>query len=191
MRGTCDCRPVAAVTSLTFQNSEKVFGSFHQTAESLRAQILPLVEEFRIAAVKIGMLPTRELVLEVARLLGETKIRLSVTPVAAQAERSRPNPRSARNWSSQRAQASGQRGIHGKRARTQKHDSERHADGERGMTARGGGQLDQRCAVGGRLSGQLAGGGVEDWDVKRRVLSRWGCGYARLDRGQKSKRVFN
>jgi dolichol-phosphate mannosyltransferase len=23
------------------------------------------------------------------------------------------------------------------------------------------------------------GGGVEDWDVKRRVLSRWGCGYAR------------
>jgi dolichol-phosphate mannosyltransferase len=24
-----------------------------------------------------------------------------------------------------------------------------------------------------------AGGGIEDWDVKRRVLSRWGCGYAR------------
>jgi dolichol-phosphate mannosyltransferase len=23
------------------------------------------------------------------------------------------------------------------------------------------------------------GGGVDDWDVKRRVLSRWGCGYAR------------
>src|ERR1700704_4414869 len=68
------CRPVAAVTSLTFQDSEKVFGSVHQTAESLRAQILPLVEEFRIAAVKIGMLPTRELVLEVARLLRETSL---------------------------------------------------------------------------------------------------------------------
>jgi dolichol-phosphate mannosyltransferase len=25
----------------------------------------------------------------------------------------------------------------------------------------------------------VAGGGIEDWDVKRRVLSRWGCGYAR------------
>jgi hydroxymethylpyrimidine kinase/phosphomethylpyrimidine kinase len=69
-----DCRPVAATTSLTFQNSETFFGAIHQTAESLRAQILPLVKEFRIAAVKIGMLPTRELVLEVARLLRETRM---------------------------------------------------------------------------------------------------------------------
>jgi len=65
------CWPVAAITSLTFQNSETLSGSIHQTAESLRAQILPLVEEFRIAAVKIGMLPTRDLVLEIARLLPE------------------------------------------------------------------------------------------------------------------------
>jgi hydroxymethylpyrimidine/phosphomethylpyrimidine kinase len=69
-----DCRPVAAMTSLTFQNSATFFGAIHQTAESLRAQILPLVKEFRIAAVKIGMLPTRDLVLEVARLLRETKM---------------------------------------------------------------------------------------------------------------------
>ncbi len=68
------CRPAAAVTSLTFQNSETVFGSIHQTAESLRAQIFPLVKEFQIAAVKIGLLPTRELVLEVARLLRETSL---------------------------------------------------------------------------------------------------------------------
>ena len=68
------CRPVAAMTSLTFQNSDGVFGAIHQSAESLRAQILPVVKEFRIAAVKIGMLPTRDLVLEVARLLGETKM---------------------------------------------------------------------------------------------------------------------
>src|SRR6266446_3502413 len=68
------CRPVAAMTSLTFQNSDGVFGAIHQSAESLRAQILPVVKEFRIVAVKIGMLPTRELVLEVARLLGETKM---------------------------------------------------------------------------------------------------------------------
>jgi hydroxymethylpyrimidine/phosphomethylpyrimidine kinase len=69
-----NCRPVAAITSLTFQNSESVFGAIHQTAESLRAQIAPLVTDFRIAAVKIGMLPTRELVLEVARLCRETEI---------------------------------------------------------------------------------------------------------------------
>jgi hydroxymethylpyrimidine/phosphomethylpyrimidine kinase len=65
---------VAAVTSLTFQNSKTVSGALHQTAESLRAQISPLVDEFRIAAVKIGMLPTRELVLEVARLVRETEL---------------------------------------------------------------------------------------------------------------------
>ena len=68
------CWPVAAMTSLTFQNSERFAGAIHQDAESLRAQILPVVKEFRITAVKIGMLPTRELVLEVARLLGETKM---------------------------------------------------------------------------------------------------------------------
>jgi hydroxymethylpyrimidine/phosphomethylpyrimidine kinase len=68
------CRPVAAMTSLTCQNSERFFGAIHQSADSLRAQILPVVKEFRLAAVKIGMLPTRELVLEVVRLLGETEM---------------------------------------------------------------------------------------------------------------------
>ena len=67
-------RPAAAITSLTFQNSERVFGATHETAESLRAQILPVVEEGRIAAVKIGMLPTADLVLEIARLLTETDL---------------------------------------------------------------------------------------------------------------------
>lgn len=67
-------RPAAAITSLTFQNSERVFGATHETAESLRAQVLPVVEEGGIAAVKIGMLPTADLVLEVARLLAETDL---------------------------------------------------------------------------------------------------------------------
>ena len=68
------CRPTAAITSLTFQNSERVFGVAHETSESVRAQLVPLVEEFQIAAVKIGMLPTREVVLEVARLLREINL---------------------------------------------------------------------------------------------------------------------
>ena len=67
-------RPAAAITSLTFQNSERVFGATHETANSLRAQILPVVEEGRIAALKIGMLPTADLVLEIARLLTETDL---------------------------------------------------------------------------------------------------------------------
>ena len=65
------CRPVAAVTSLTFQNSNGVFGAAHVNAESLRAQILPMVEEFQIAALKTGMLPTQGIVLEVSRLIRE------------------------------------------------------------------------------------------------------------------------
>ena len=68
------CKPVAAITSLTLQNSTEVFGAIHQTPESLRAQILPVVKEVSIAAVKIGMLPTRESVLEVTRLLQETNM---------------------------------------------------------------------------------------------------------------------
>ena len=64
-------RPTAAITSLTFQNSDGYFGAIHETAESIRAQILPIVEEHGIAAVKIGMLPTSEIVLEVAQLIAE------------------------------------------------------------------------------------------------------------------------
>ena len=67
-------RPAAAITSLTFQNSQRVFGAIHESAESLRAQVLPLLEEGRIGALKIGMLPTAELVVEVARLLAETDL---------------------------------------------------------------------------------------------------------------------
>jgi len=68
------CRPTAAITSLTFQNSQGVFGAIHETAESLRAQILPIVKEFRVDAVKVGMLPTAELVHEVARLIREEQL---------------------------------------------------------------------------------------------------------------------
>lgn len=66
--------PVAAITSLTFQNSEGVFGATHESAASLRAQILPIVEEFRVAAVKTGMLPTPEIILEVVRLINEADL---------------------------------------------------------------------------------------------------------------------
>lgn len=63
------CRPTAAITSLTFQNSQGVFGAIHESAASLRAQILAIVKEFRVEAVKVGMLPTAELVREVAGLI--------------------------------------------------------------------------------------------------------------------------
>ena len=37
---------VAAITSITFQDSDRVHGAKHETAESLRSQFAPLVEQF-------------------------------------------------------------------------------------------------------------------------------------------------
>lgn len=65
------CFATAAVTSLTFQNTTGVFGAAHQTAEAVRAQVVPVVEDFSVAGVKTGMLPTREVIAEVARLFRE------------------------------------------------------------------------------------------------------------------------
>ena len=41
---------------------------------AILAQVLPIVEEFRVAGAKTGMLPTREIILEVARLFRETDL---------------------------------------------------------------------------------------------------------------------
>jgi hydroxymethylpyrimidine/phosphomethylpyrimidine kinase len=69
-----DCFAVAAVTSLTFQNTTGVFGAAHQTAETVRSQVLPVIEDFNVACAKTGMLPTREVIAEVARLFRETTL---------------------------------------------------------------------------------------------------------------------
>src|SRR5918993_575388 len=68
------CFATAAVTSLTYQNTTGVFGAAHQSADAVRAQVLPVVEDFRVAAAKTGMLPTREVIREVARLFRETSL---------------------------------------------------------------------------------------------------------------------
>ena len=68
------CAPAAAVTSLTFQSDQVVFGAAHQTAATLRAQVLVIIQDSRVASVKTGMLPSREIVVEVARLLRETDL---------------------------------------------------------------------------------------------------------------------
>ena len=69
-----DCFATAAVTSLTFQNTVGVFGAAHQTAATVRAQVLPVIEDFPVACAKTGMLPTREIITEVARLFRETNL---------------------------------------------------------------------------------------------------------------------
>jgi hydroxymethylpyrimidine kinase/phosphomethylpyrimidine kinase len=63
------CFGTAAVTSLTFQNTVAVYGASHQTPEVLRAQIEPVIDDFEIAAVKIGMAPTSELIEVIAEII--------------------------------------------------------------------------------------------------------------------------
>jgi hydroxymethylpyrimidine kinase/phosphomethylpyrimidine kinase len=66
--------PVAAITSITFQNPTKFFGALHQTPATVRAQLEPLLTGPAIACAKTGMLPTVEIVREVARLFRETSL---------------------------------------------------------------------------------------------------------------------
>jgi len=68
------CTPVAAITSITFQNANRFAGAVHQSSASLRAQIESILAEHEIAAVKIGMLPTAEVVREVSRLIREKNL---------------------------------------------------------------------------------------------------------------------
>src|SRR5215217_3698796 len=68
------CFPAAALTSITFQNTTGVFGAEHQSAATLRAQVEPIVRDVTVAAAKTGMLPTAEIVAEVARLFAEENL---------------------------------------------------------------------------------------------------------------------
>ena len=76
------CFATAAISSVTFQNTTGVFGAVHQTPESIRKQIEPLLDDYEIAAIKIGMLPTRAIVEEVARVIKERRLKnIVVDPV--------------------------------------------------------------------------------------------------------------
>lgn len=65
------CFPAAAITSITFQNAQRVFGAEHQSPATLRAQVEPIVRDVKVAAAKTGMLPTAKIVAEVVRLFSE------------------------------------------------------------------------------------------------------------------------
>lgn len=69
------CFAASAVASITFQNTTGVFGAVHQTAETVRRQVEPIIEDFEIAAVKTGMLPTREIIEETARIVRQYKLK--------------------------------------------------------------------------------------------------------------------
>jgi hydroxymethylpyrimidine kinase/phosphomethylpyrimidine kinase len=67
-------RASAAITSVTFQNDLHATGAVHQTASTIRGQIASLLQEFQFACAKTGMLPTREVVREVAQIFRESEL---------------------------------------------------------------------------------------------------------------------
>src|SRR5687767_11540599 len=76
------CFATAAISSLTFQNTTGVFGAVHSSAETVRGQVEPIVNDFAVSGVKTGMLPTREVIEETARLIREHNLsNLVVDPV--------------------------------------------------------------------------------------------------------------
>lgn len=76
------CFAAAAVSSVTFQNTTGVFGSVNQDAASIRGQVTAVMDDLPAAAVKTGMLPTREVIEETAELMKRYSVsRLVVDPV--------------------------------------------------------------------------------------------------------------
>jgi hydroxymethylpyrimidine kinase/phosphomethylpyrimidine kinase len=68
------CFPAAAITSVTFQNTTSAFGARHLSAETVRAQVMPIIADGPVACAKTGMLPTGKIVAAVARLFRETNL---------------------------------------------------------------------------------------------------------------------
>lgn len=75
------CYGIAAVTSVTLQNTQMIAGASHQMPASLRQQMSLLFDDFDVAAIKTGMLPTEEIVKEVATLVSGKRLHVVVDPV--------------------------------------------------------------------------------------------------------------
>jgi hydroxymethylpyrimidine/phosphomethylpyrimidine kinase len=72
------CYGVAAISAITFQNTLGVNGSQSESPVTVREQITPLFDDFDIAAIKTGMLPTSEIVQELVGLILERAVPIVV-----------------------------------------------------------------------------------------------------------------
>lgn len=69
------CFGAAAITSITSQNTLGVHRTFHQSPEVFQSQLLPILSDYEIAAVKIGMLPTIKLIETVVEIAEQSKLK--------------------------------------------------------------------------------------------------------------------
>lgn len=63
------CFGTAALSAITFQNTQGVLGSENQTGDQLKLQLMPIVDDFAVSAVKTGMLPCEETIDAVAEVI--------------------------------------------------------------------------------------------------------------------------
>jgi hydroxymethylpyrimidine kinase/phosphomethylpyrimidine kinase len=76
------CYGVAAISSVTHQNTLGVFGAQRLSARAVRDQLDPILDDFSVAAAKTGMLPTAEVINAVADALSTRNIpHIVVDPV--------------------------------------------------------------------------------------------------------------
>jgi hydroxymethylpyrimidine/phosphomethylpyrimidine kinase len=76
------CYGVAAITSLTLQNTRAVLGAHHQAKAIVREQMKLLFDDFNVAAIKTGMLAAQGTIEEVAECISSEGIRhVVVDPV--------------------------------------------------------------------------------------------------------------
>ncbi|MFV0387301.1 MAG: bifunctional hydroxymethylpyrimidine kinase/phosphomethylpyrimidine kinase [Pyrinomonadaceae bacterium] len=68
------CFGTAAVSSITFQNTQGVYGAEHQSGEQLKLQVLPILDDFKIDGLKTGMLPTEDTIEAVAEIVEDHEL---------------------------------------------------------------------------------------------------------------------
>ncbi len=69
------CFATAVVASVTFQNTQAVFGAVHQSGTSVKRQLDPIFDDYSVAAAKTGMLPTRSVIDRVASVFKDRELR--------------------------------------------------------------------------------------------------------------------
>jgi hydroxymethylpyrimidine/phosphomethylpyrimidine kinase len=68
------CYGSAAITSVTFQNTQAVYGAEPLSPHSVRGQIEPILDDFNIDAFKTGMLPNKEVIDVIADIISERRL---------------------------------------------------------------------------------------------------------------------
>lgn len=69
------CFAASAVTSLTFQNTQGVYGVENQSGETVKRQVVPILDDLQVDSLKTGMLPSKDVIETVAEIIKTNKLK--------------------------------------------------------------------------------------------------------------------